>query len=122
MAREIAGRKEIVKTNSVHKEKSLLLPAFRLQGSLWGWCTSLCFCIYILLYSFDKVFFFFKSRAYTLSGLTCVNLTPALNRAHTLLLLSCAGQVYSGVFFILNRVTLRHIPLPILRTVMPPLH
>ena len=34
MAREIAGRKEIVKTTSIHKEKSLLLPAFRLQGSL----------------------------------------------------------------------------------------
>ena len=62
MAREIAGRKEIVKTNSVHKEKSLLLPAFRLQGALWGWCTSLCFCIYMLLYSFDRVFFFLQEQ------------------------------------------------------------
>ena len=69
MAREIAGRKEIVKTNSVHKEKSLLLPAFRLQESTFGDRV----VPYVVTY-LHKVHFLLsvKSRAYTSSGFPCI--------------------------------------------------
>ena len=117
MAREIAGRKEIVKTNSVHKEKSLLLPAFRLPGSLWGWGTCLCFHLYyILLHKVEHFLLSVKSRAYTSSGFPCI--CPLLLTAIT----HCWASNRVS-FLSLKRVTLRHISSPFPRTVTPhPLH